>query len=36
MNGTRESLEYIEALGADGVLLNDIRLGVEYISEKSC
>ena len=35
MNGTRESLEYIEALGADGVLLNDIRLGVEYISEKS-
>lgn len=28
MNGTRESLEYIESPGADGVLLNDIRLGV--------
>jgi len=30
MNGTRESLAYLDSIGADGVLLNDIRLGVEY------
>lgn len=34
MNGTRESLVHLDALGADGVLLNDIRLGVEYEKEK--
>lgn len=34
MNGTRESLEALDALGADGVLLNDIRLGMEYEKNK--
>ena len=33
MNGTWESLEALDALGADGVLLNDIRLGMRYTAE---
>lgn len=32
MNGTDESLDELERLGADGVLLNDIRLGVKHFS----
>ena len=30
MNGTDESLDELEKLGADGVLLNDIRLGTKH------
>lgn len=34
MNGNKESLDNLVRLGADGVLLNDIRLGVEYMKNR--
>ncbi len=34
MNGNKESLDNLVHLGADGVLLNDIRLGVEYMKNR--
>ena len=34
MNGNKESLDNLVRLSADGVLLNDIRLGVEYMKNR--
>lgn len=34
MNGSEESLDYFESINADGVLLNDIAMGMKWLSLK--
>lgn len=36
LNGTEESLSDLEALGADAVLLNDIRMAMNYCQKRQC